>query len=1140
MKKKSYVCIAAAVAALTFSACGDDNKPSSNGGDESVVKQVNRVDDLGGCNKNKFGEIIYVIETDSLYECTGKGWVATDSSAIEGLLSESSSSESDDDDSSDSKSSSSFKTDSSDVADVETVKVDSVTLKGFAQKGPFASGTAVTVYGLDSLLEKTKTKFTGKVAGDSGAFKVENIVLPSQFALVEVSGFFKSEVSGKNTSGTKTTLSAIVDLSEGKSVTANVNLFTTLEYARIKQLVAKDGFNVPAAKKRATTELLAFFGAKGEDLTATSISLDTTAAGEALLTASVMLVSDLSASKFGSRLSDVIDLFAESGIVADEELLVSIADWASKVDSTDNFESIRKNVKEMKLFESVPDFDGYIYKFWTSEYKLGACTDSLEETIKKNDNKKSDNYGAGYACTSKRWHKSTALDTDLGLCTAKREGNFEERKLEKSSEYYVCRSGTWNKITETQFELKECTEKRENEYVMTTDSSYFVCSGKQWTELDAITYELKLCTKDRKDTYSKSKSGKYFVCSDENWEEVDSLSYILETLCTKDNDEKFTKSKEFGNFICLWDNKGGVWREANEIELEMDGICGGKKFEANTIYKSNTGNFYLCSGSEWVDSDKESYELQNIGKCTKERQYEVAATESLGDYACEWNGSKGVWRKASALESSFGVCNIAKNDSAIAGSSSEKCYGCIDSEWNDIDNLACTVGTMCKASLDSTFKNGYTCVHTSAKGYYWRKQTTGESATGKICNTNLLYTFNNGYACDSVSGALNWRAQTAEEKVTNIVCRRASGIDSTFVNGYACVNTPEKGYYWRKQTATEKTTGKICCARIAYELNNGYACDNSTGSYEWRTQTTEEKATGLVCHRGRTNGHRVDSVITEGYVCLENASTGNFYWRTADAGEMATGLMCKSSNLHNLNNKYVCDYTDHYAWREADRTEALLNKVCYSNAPDYTLYGDDIYRCKTSSELSNHAWTKLTSTYTDNRSDAYLVEKNITYRYVTIGDSSFMIDNLRYRHSNDSLSCWRCYNNWGSACKDLGVLYTWTCAMALGTNPFSSLASNIIQQGACPSGWHIPNADETSWMIAQMNELKNYMPADSGHFESGASLQQYQYPKQSGYWTARLYNNTTAYTIHWASTGKAYTTYTGDIKDGFYLRCFRD
>ena len=138
---------------------------------------------------------------------------------------------------------------------------------------------------------------------------------------------------------------------------------------------------------------------------------------------------------------------------------------------------------------------------------------------------------------------------------------------------------------------------------------------------------------------------------------------------------------------------------------------------------------------------------------------------------------------------------------------------------------------------------------------------------------------------------------------------------------------------------------------------------------------------------------------------------------------------------------------------------------------------------------------------------------------VTIGEQVWIAENLNYPTAEGSY----CYNDDPDNCDTYGRLYTWDAA-----------------REACPSGWHIPNADETSWMIAQMNELKNYMPADSGHFESGASLQQYQYPKQSGYWTARLYSNTTAYTIHWASTGKAYTTYTGDIKDGFYLRCFRD
>ena len=662
MKKKSYVCIAAAVAALTFTACGDDKKPSSNGGDESAVKQVNRVDDLGGCNKNKFGEIIYVAETDSLYECTGSGWVATDSSAIEDLLSGSSSSESDEDDSSDSKSSSSFKTDSSDVADVETVKVDSVTLKGFAQKGPFASGTAVTVYGLDSLLEKTKTKFTGKVAGDSGAFKVENIALPSQFALVEVSGFFKSEVSGKNTSGTKTTLSAIVDLSEGKSVKANVNLFTTLEYARVKQLVAKDGFNVPAAKKRATAELLTFFGAKGDDLTATSISLDTTAAGEALLTASVMLVSDLSASKFGSRLSDVADLFAESGIVADEELLVSIADWASKVDSTDNFESIRKNVKEMKLFESVPDFDGYIYKFWITEYKLGACTDSLEETIKKNENKKSDNYGAGYACTSKRWHKSTALDTDLGLCTAKREGNFEERKLEKGSEYYVCKDGSWN-------------------------------------EIDDVTYELKLCTEDRENKIEKTKKDEYYKCVDGEWKKSDKLYYELQKAgaCTDKNDLDTYETESFGLYVC----DSEEWRKATEPENEF-GICGKKGVTVDSIYKTSKSNYFVCTDGAWEKSDKDAYEVQQLGPCTQPMNFETHETESHKKYVCE----NLEWREQTSLENDIGVCgskDVVANH--VYKTSDNNYYVCSQGRWTQSDLTAYELQLAGKCTASNRFKS---------------------------------------------------------------------------------------------------------------------------------------------------------------------------------------------------------------------------------------------------------------------------------------------------------------------------------------------------------------------------------------------------------------------------------------------------
>ena len=439
MRKNVYMGAAALLATFSLSACGNDSNSSSNNGD-SVVKEVDSVEDLGKCEKDIFGEIVYVAENDSLYECTSEGWVATDSSAIEKLLESSSAN-------SDGKSSSSFKVDSSETKKIETVKVESVMLTGFAQKGPFEKGSAVTVYGLDSLLEKTKTKFTGKVSGDSGAYNVEKIDLPNQYALVEVNGNYLSEVTGKKTSGTKLKLNAIVDLSEGKAIHANVNIFTELEYARVKHLVAKEKFNVPAAKKRATKELLALFGSDEQadaSLSSTDISLmDTTAAGTTLLSASILLSGELSVTRFAGRLGEIAEIFAATGKLDSAKLRIELADWAADAGSDDNYAAIYENVKAQKIVSIVPNFESVLHAFWTSEYGLEPCTETIEESVKKMENKLSDNYGAGYACTSKRWHKISELDTELGLCTAKKEGSFKENKGDKSTEYYVCRNQMW-------------------------------------------------------------------------------------------------------------------------------------------------------------------------------------------------------------------------------------------------------------------------------------------------------------------------------------------------------------------------------------------------------------------------------------------------------------------------------------------------------------------------------------------------------------------------------------------------------------------------------------------------------------------------------------------------------------------------
>ena len=800
MKKICFesISLAALLTAFALTACGDDKSSSSadEGGASGGTASVESFEDLVHCTKSHYGEVVYVKDENTYFECTSEDWIEVDSATVDSILATSSSSANVDT----VKSSSSVKADSSEIAKVETKKVDSVAVSGFAQKGPFASGSVVTVYGLDSVLNATKTKFSGKVSGDSGAFTVEKIVLPNQFALVEASGFYANENTGKKTSGTKTTLNAIVDLSAGKMVKANVNILTELEYARVKHLVTKEGFNVPAAKKRATKELLAAFGGKGsDDLTATSISLaDTGSAGTTLLAASILLQGDLSASKFGLRLGDLDELFAATGALDNDSLRTNLADWASKTDSVDNFAAIRTNIKEMKLAATVPDFEKILYALWTAEYKLGACTDSLEETIKKNENKLSDSYGAGYACTAKRWHKATALDTDLGLCTGKMEGSFKEYKGGKSTEYYVCRAGTWNKITETQYELKECTESRENEYVKAKSGDYFVCSGKQWQGIDAVTYELKLCTERR--------------------------------------NKELAKTDKSGSYVCEWDGKDGNWRKATELELDI-GVC--DKSKDGRIYKTKSNEYYACKDANWKKSTLLDFEIQALGECNESNNLEIKETESQGAFIC----ANKTWRKPTEQEilvNTLGKCTSDKQDTILwtgafiegigrgnipDDNSDGKYYRCNNKSWEESDKRHFVYGATCKKSYSYRYLQDY-----------WA------SDDGIMDNRRNNYIINRFF-----ESASSW---TDEE---------SNAYTSLFVFGndtmeYAICNND----VWTKITIRDFNTRKICVEALAGEkrfsrlpqsgepnYSTGYVCFKQGDSYAWQNGLVDKRDSAI-------------------------------------------------------------------------------------------------------------------------------------------------------------------------------------------------------------------------------------------------------------------------------------------------------
>ena len=94
---------------------------------------------------------------------------------------------------------------------------------------------------------------------------------------------------------------------------------------------------------------------------------------------------------------------------------------------------------------------------------------------------------------------------------------------------------------------------------------------------------------------------------------------------------------------------------------------------------------------------------------------------------------------------------------------------------------------------------------------------------------------------------------------------------------------------------------------------------------------------------------------------------------------------------------------------------------------------------------------------------------NKTYMTVTIGEQTWMAENLNYADSVATPSLkgrsW-CFKDVAANCEVTGRLYTWAAAMdsvktGCGDDMKCSLKSPV--QGICPDGWHLP--DSTDWRV---------------------------------------------------------------------------
>ena len=305
-------------------------------------------------------------------------------------------------------------------------------IAGVSQKGPFVTGSAVTVQELDGVtLAQTGKSFKGKISSDKGDFSVTNISLASQYALLEATGYYRNEITGEKSSGV-ITLNAITDLSIRETV--NINLLTHLEYERVMYLVLQKKMSIAKAKQQAEKEILATFNIDGEFGNSEDLNIFEQGDGNAaLLAISVLLQGGVDVAGLSERMGNFSMDIAENGTWNDDEVKTAIADWACDVDLRDYLPTIRNNIASWKFTDSVPEFEKFVTGFWWESYGLGKCTESRKQEHHRNENKLSNSYNEYFVCDGSRWLLQSADSTESDSLLSSSSAIGTSSGMDKSS-----------------------------------------------------------------------------------------------------------------------------------------------------------------------------------------------------------------------------------------------------------------------------------------------------------------------------------------------------------------------------------------------------------------------------------------------------------------------------------------------------------------------------------------------------------------------------------------------------------------------------------------------------------------------------------------------------------------------------------
>ena len=668
---------------------GNDPESSSstvddplNGGSSSSARtsyiEVTTREQLGTCDASLIGLRALVLADSSYFTCKANGWAKDDTylgydivptkedlpqchagNAMQRVLVK--------------KDSVFFKCDSVkwvlETADGYIVK--NASILGAAQKGPFKFNSPLQLREAllrnDSLIYSGR-KYVDEISSNKGDFVIPKVNLVYPYAVLEVCGQWRNEVSGEYSKDSMT-LRVLTDLSKRTEV--NINLLTHLEYDRAAKLVNK-GYSVYAAKKQADYEIMTALGFAtsveySEDLkTFVPSTSENYVENATLMAISLLFIGDRNEAEIQKAISSFKSDLAEDGEWNNGQMKADMADWAESFDGG----SVRANVKSWNILD-IPNYESYLTVFWNNAYELGGCASTRIDVVATNKNTYSKNNGVHYICKEDGWHKATDIEKDTYQWKDGKEG--EVKKGDVTGSYYVYENGKWT-VAKNENTLGLCTTKRKGE-VGKIDSIYFICDDNSWRKATVLEYDtygfgignegdvrtgkvnrdkyyvyengawrasaseiennLGACITSRLNEVSMSGS-KYYTCKTSGWVLSTTLEY--DTYGWKAGIEGEVKegSVTASNHYVYVD---GAWRAAaDDIEYEF-GACVTKNEGEKHVQK---GKYYICENKSWNQITAEEY---GLGYCTA---LNSGVVEMLNDvyYICKSES----WTTATVLE----------------------------------------------------------------------------------------------------------------------------------------------------------------------------------------------------------------------------------------------------------------------------------------------------------------------------------------------------------------------------------------------------------------------------------------------------------------------------------------------------------